>query len=452
MATPVDAVVIGLGPGGEFVAGRLASAGLEVVAIEDRLVGGECPYWGCIPSKAMTRSANVLAEARRMPDLAGAVEAHPDWSIVAGRVREVTASWNDSAAVKRLEGKGCRVVHGVGTVTGEGRVAVDGETYEAGRAIVLNPGTAPVIPPIDGLAEVPYWTSRDAIEADTLPSSLIVLGGGAVGVELAQVFARFGCQVTVVEAGPCLVALEEPEAGRLLSDVFGHDGIRVASNAKAESVGHDGSRFSVTLSTGEALTGEALLVATGRGARLRGLGLESVGVDASGRYLEVDDHLRLGDGMWAVGDATGKGAFTHVSMYQGAIAARDILGEEGPGADYRALPRVTFTNPEIGAVGMTEKQARAAGLAVRTGCTDLPSSSRGYVFAEGNDGFVKVVEDAERGVLVGATSAGPYGGEILGALAVAVRAEVPVATLRHSMWAYPTFHRAIEAALAALGS
>jgi pyruvate/2-oxoglutarate dehydrogenase complex dihydrolipoamide dehydrogenase (E3) component len=234
--------------------------------------------------------------------------------------------------------------------------------------------------------------------------------------------------------------------------VFGHDGIRVCSNAKAESVSHDGSRFTVTLGSGDTLTGEALLVATGRTAQLRDLGLESVGVDGSGRFLDVDDRLRVTDGIWAIGDATGKGAFTHVSMYQAAIAARDILDEEGPAADYRALPRVTFTDPEIGAVGMTEKQAREAGLNVRTGCTDLPSSSRGYVHANGNDGFIKVVEDADRGVLVGATSAGPYGGEVLGALAVAVRAEVPVATLRHSMWAYPTFHRAIESALAGLDS
>lgn len=452
MARSVDVAVIGLGPGGEHVAGRLASAGLEVVAVEDRLVGGECPYWGCIPSKAMIRSADALAEARRMPGLSGAVDAQPDWSIVAGRVREVTAAWDDSTAVKRLEDTGCRVIHGVGTITGPGRVEVDGEAYEARRAIVLNPGTSPSTPPIDGLADVPYWTSRDAIEAQRLPASLLVLGGGAVGVELAQVFARFGSRVTVIEAAPCLLALEEPEAGRLLSDVFGHEGIGVRSNAKAESVAHDGAAFTVTLGSGDTLTGEALLIATGRNARLRDLGLDSVGVDVSGRYLDVDDHMRLADGIWAIGDATGKGAFTHVSMYQAAIATRDILGEDGPGADYRALPRVTFTDPEVGAVGMTEQQAREAGLRVRTGCADLPSSSRGYVHAEGNDGFIKVVEDVDRGVLVGATSTGPYGGEILGALAVAVRAEVPVATLRHSMWAYPTFHRAIESALTKLGA
>jgi len=177
-----------------------------------------------------------------------------------------------------------------------------------------------------------------------------------------------------------------------------------------------------------------------------------VGVDISGRFLDVDDHLRLTDGIWAIGDVTGKGAFTHVAMYQAAIAARDILGEDGPPADYRALPRVTFTDPEVGAVGKTEKQAWEAGVDVRTGITALSTSSRGHIHAVGNEGFIKVVEDAARGVLVGATSAGPYGGEILGALAVAVRAEVPVATLRHSMWAYPTFHRAIETALADLDS
>ncbi len=446
-ATQVDAAVIGLGPGGEDLAGRLADAGLDVVAIEKQLVGGECPYWGCIPSKAMIRAADALAEARRVRDLAGSAQVEADWGPVARRMREVTADWDDTIAVERLEGRGCRVVHGVGTVTGPGRVSVGGDTYQVRRAIVLNPGTAPTIPPIDGLADVPYWTNREAIEARELPRSLVVLGGGAIGVELAQVYARFGADVTVVEAGPCLLAVEEPEAGRVLAEVFEREGIRVRSNAKANSVAHDGSAFTVTLDGGEALHADAFLVATGRSARLRDLGLDSVGVDASGRFLEVDDRLRLGDGIWAIGDATGKGAFTHVAMYQAAIAARDILGEDGPAADYRALPRVTFTDPEVGAVGQTEKQASQAGINLRTGIAPLPESSRGYVHSVGNDGFIKVVEDADRGVLVGATSAGPYGGEILGALAVAVRAEVPVATLRHSMWAYPTFHRAIETAL-----
>ena len=450
MATSVDAVVIGLGPGGEDLAGRLGDAGLDVVAVERQLVGGECPYWGCIPSKAMIRSGDVLAEARRVRDLAGSAQVQADWGPVAKRVRELTADWDDTAAVERLEGRGCRVVKGVGTITGPGRVSVDGETFDAGRAIVLNPGTSAAIPPIPGLADVPYWTNREAIEARTVPRSLVVLGGGAIGVELAQLYARFGSKVTVIENGPNLLAVEEPEAGRLLAEVFERENIRVVSDANTTSVAHEDGTFTLTLDGGDELHGDTLLVATGRSARLKDLGLDSVGVDASERFLEVDDHLRVTDGIWAIGDVTGKGAFTHVSMYQAAIATRDILGEEGPGADYAALPRVTFTDPEVGAVGITEKQAKTAGLSVRTGTAPLPEAARGHLHGPGNDGFIKVVEDIDRGVLVGATSAGPYGGEILGALAVAVRAEVPVATLRHSMWAYPTFHRAIETALAAL--
>ena len=452
MANVVDAAVIGLGPGGEDLAGRLGDAGLDVLAVERQLVGGECPYWGCIPSKAMVRSADVLAEARRVRDLAGSAQVEADWGPVAQRVRKLTADWDDTVAVERLEGRGCRVVHGVGSVTGPGRISVSGQVYEVRRAIVLNPGTSAFIPPVDGLMDTPYWTNREAIEAREVPHSMIVLGGGAIGVELAQVYARFGCTVTVIESGPCLLAMEEPEAGRLLAEVFEREGIHVSSNAKATAVSHDGTTFTVTLDGGDSLRADRLLVATGRSARLGPLGLNSVGVDISGRFLDVDDHLRLTDGIWAIGDVTGKGAFTHVAMYQAAIAARDILGEDGPPADYRALPRVTFTDPEVGAVGKTEKQAWEAEVDVRTGITALSTSSRGYIHAVGNEGFIKVVEDAARGVLVGATSAGPYGGEILGALAVAVRAEVPVATLRHSMWAYPTFHRAIETALADLDS
>ncbi|GAA2751211.1 NAD(P)/FAD-dependent oxidoreductase [Kitasatospora cinereorecta] len=447
-----DVIVIGLGPGGEHVAGRLAEAGLDVVGIEAELVGGECPYWGCVPSKMMIRAGNLLAEARRIPGLAGDSRVAPDWAPVAARIRdEATDDWNDQVAVDRLTGKGGRFVRGRARLTGPGRVAVDDLALHARRGIVLATGARPTAPPVPGLADIPYWTNRDAVATKELPESLLVLGGGAIGLELAQVFARFGTTVTVVEALDHLLPAEEPEAGRLAAEVLEREGVGLRTGARAVRAEHDGVTFTLQLEGGELLSAERLLVATGRRAELAGLGVETVGLDPTAHAVPTDGQMRAADGIWAIGDVTGHGAFTHVAMYEAEIAVRDILGEDGPDADYRALPRVTFTDPEIGAVGMTERQARAAGLRVRTGSAPIPSSARGWIHKAGNDGFVKLVEDADRGVLVGATSAGPAGGEMLYGLAVAVQAEVATARLRHMIYAYPTFHRAIEAALADLG-
>jgi pyruvate/2-oxoglutarate dehydrogenase complex dihydrolipoamide dehydrogenase (E3) component len=448
MAERVDVVVVGLGVGGEEVAGKLAEAGLSVVGIEHNLVGGECPYWGCIPSKMMIRAGNALAEARRVDALAGRAQVQPDWTPVAKRIREeATDTWDDKVAVDRFTGKGGRFVRGYGTLAGPGRVRVGDSVFEASKGIVIGTGTSAAIPPIEGLAGTPYWTNREAIEAEELPASLVVLGGGAIGLELAQVFARFGVRVTIVESSDRVLAMEEPESSELAAEALDADGVDIRTGVKAERVAYDSSEFTVHLSGGATASGEKLLVATGRRAQLGELGLDTVGLDPKARSLGVDDRMRAGDGIWAVGDVTGHGAFTHVAMYQAGIAVRDILGQEGPPADYRALPRVTFTDPEIGAVGKTERQARDAGIAVQVGITQLPSSSRGFIHEIGNEGFIKLVADADRGVLVGATSAGPVGGEVLSGLAVAVHGEVPVDKLRHMIYAYPTFHRAIEDAI-----
>ena len=452
-ADETDIVVIGMGPGGEDAAGRLAQAGLHVTGVEAKLVGGECPYWGCVPSKMMIRAANLLAEARRIPAMAGTSTVTPDWAPVAARIREeATDSWNDKVAVDRFTGKGGHFVRGWGRITGPREVTVstpDGgvRVSRARHGIVIAAGTGPSVPPIPGLAGTPYWTNREAIETEKVPQSLIVLGGGAVGAELAQVFARFGAQVTVVEALPRLLPMEEPEGGELLAGVFTREGIAVRTGTRAEQVSHDGPGFTVRLADGAVLTAERLLVATGRRADLAGLGVAAAGLDQSAGAIGVDDRMRAGDGVWAIGDITGKGAFTHVAMYQAAIAVRDILGQDGPRADYRAVPRVTFTDPEIGSVGLSETQAREQGLVVRTGITQVPSSARGWIHKAGNEGFIKLIEDSGRGVLVGATSACPAGGEVLGTLAVAVHGQVPVADLRTMIYAYPTFHRAIEDAL-----
>lgn len=434
----VDVVVIGMGPGGEEVAGSLAAAGLEVVGLEDRLVGGECPYWGCIPSKAMVRAADVLAEGERIPGTAGRAVIEADWAPVAERVKEVTADWDDQAAIKRFTDKGGRFVRGKGRLTGPKEAAVGDEVFRTRRGVVVATGTAPAVPPIDGLAGTPYWTNREAIEATELPESLIVLGGGAIGCELAEVFARFGSRVTVIEASPRLLPSEEPESSELLKKIFESEGIDVRVGAKAEKVRYDDG-FIIN----DDLRAERLLVSIGRRPNLHGIGLETVGLDGDARAIEVDDRLRAGDGLWAVGDITGKGAFTHVAVYQARIATKDILGEDGPPADYRALPRVTFTDPEIGAVGLTEQQAREQYGDVRVHHTDLAVNARGWLHRA--EGFFKLIES--EGKLVGGTAAGPYGGELLGALSVAVHGEVPVERLRTMMLAFPTFDRALEAAL-----
>jgi pyruvate/2-oxoglutarate dehydrogenase complex dihydrolipoamide dehydrogenase (E3) component len=402
----VDVVVLGMGPGGEEVAGRLAQAGLSVVGVEANLLGGECPYWGCVPSKMMIRAADLLAEARRVVGMAGHADVYPDWAPVAARIRdEATDDWNDQVAVDRFVGKGGRFVRGRGRLAGRGRVAVGDQIFEASRA---------------------------------------------VGLELAQVYARFGVEVTVVEALDRLLAMEEPESSVLARDALTRDGVTVYTGVKATRVAYGGDRFTFTLARGTQLDAEALLVATGRRTDLAALGVDSVGLDPAAKAIAVDERMRAGERLWAVGDVTGRGAFTHVAMYQAGIAVRDILGQPGPPADYRALPRVTFTDPEIGGVGLTEAQARDHGPSVGTGVARVPASARGWIHKAGNDGFIKLVADTDRGVLVGATSAEPAGGEVLAALAVAVHGEVPVDRLRHMIYAYPTFHRAIEDALRAL--
>lgn len=450
LSTDADVVVLGLGPGGEEVAGRLADAGLRVIGVEAGLVGGECPYWACIPSKAMVRSADLLAAARRADGMAGDATVTPDWQQVATRIREVTDEWDDSAAVERFAQRGGLLVRGRGRLVATDTVVVGDRSIRARRGVVVATGSSTSIPPIDGLTDTPFWTNREAVATTELPPSMIVLGGGPVGVELAQVYRRFGVETTVVERAERLLPSEEPAVGELIGEVFGEEGIDVVTSADVERVDHDGSSdgcFAVSTTDGRRIEAERLLVATGRSVDLAAIGAETLGVDPSSTSLPVDGNLRVTAGVWAVGDVTGVGPFTHVAVRQAKIAADDILERPHPSADEMVVPRVTFTDPEVGAVGMTVEDAARQGIDVAVGRADVATTTRGWLHGAGGVGLIQVVVDRARGVVVGATSMGPAGGEVLGLLTLAVHARVPLEQLRTMVHAYPTFHRGVADAI-----
>ncbi|MFL6023955.1 MAG: dihydrolipoyl dehydrogenase family protein [Marmoricola sp.] len=443
-AVECDVVVIGLGPGGEHAALLLAGKGVDVVAIDERLVGGECPYFGCVPSKMMIAAAKTLQEAARVGELAGSAQTSPDWTPVATRIRdEATDDWDDKVAVDRLVKAGARFVRGRGRITAPRTVTVDGTSYVARRGIVLNTGTTPSAPPVHGLAGTPYWTNREVVRLTELPRSLAVIGGGPIGCELAQVMSAFGVEVTVIEVADRLIAVEEPEASEVLTQAFRDDGIEVLTGVHIDAVEHGDDGFSVVLEEGRTVQVERLLVAAGRRNNLGDLGLEHVGLDPMARALEPDERMRVADGVWAVGDITGKGAFTHVSMYQADVVVRDVLGEDGPWADYRAVARATFTTPEVGSVGLSEAKAREQGIDVVVATGDL--GTRGWLAKE--QGVVKLVADRARGVLVGGCVVGSTGGEVISLIATAIHAEIPITTLAEMHFAYPTYYRAVQPVL-----
>lgn len=448
MTDACDLIVLGLGVAGIEVAQQTAAAGLAVTAIESNLVGGECPYWGCIPSKVMVRASDALAEASRVVGLAGGATVSPAWAPVARRVRETTNAWSDTSAAKNLQSRGVNLLRGVGTIRGPREVAVDGRTLVAARGIVIATGTLPSVPAIDGIGRVAYWTNREAIEAGELPRSLLVLGAGAVGLELAQVFRRFGVEVTVIEAENHALPTEEPENGAAMDEVLRSEGVDLRTATTCLSVRSARDGIVASLSSGEAVEAERLLVATGRKPDLRKLGVEAIGLNPGAAAVPTDEHLRAADGVWAVGDLTGHGAFTHVAYYQAQIAAADILSQSHAAADYSAVPRVTFTDPEVGGIGMTEEQAQAAGLNVRVGLLPTASSDRGWLHGPGaKRGVVKLVADAQTGNLVGGSVMGPAAGEVIAFIGLAIRARIPITTLQEFVYPYPTFVRGVKGAL-----
>lgn len=453
MSDPIacDVIVLGLGPGGQMLATRLAEAGVDTVGIEMHLVGGECPFYGCTPTKLVIRASHLIGAVGLADELSGTATITPDWSRPASRItEEATKGWTDDTNAAAVQEAGVRLVRGHGRLVAPGVVEVDGVRYEASRGVVLNTGTEPLVLPIDGLAETPYWTNRDIVQVTDLPASLAIIGGGPIGCELAQALARFGVEVTVIEAADRLLTVEEPESSSLLTRLFEEQGITVHTGAEITRVDHDAEGFTITAGDVVVRT-EKLLVAAGRSNNITDIGLDAVGLDPDAPVVETDERMRAGEKLWAIGDITGKGRFTHVSDYQAEVVLGDLLGEDGPLADYRAVSRVTFTEPEIGSVGLTEQQAAKQGMDVRTGFADISQSARGWLDGAGNEGHIKLVADASTGLLVGATVAGPTGGDLIALLTLAVHAEVPPATVRRMHFAFPTYHGSVMTALDDLG-
>jgi pyruvate/2-oxoglutarate dehydrogenase complex dihydrolipoamide dehydrogenase (E3) component len=450
MADRYDVAILGAGPGGEHAAYALHAAGRKVALIERELIGGECTNWACIPTKTLLRPTEVLVESRRT---AGIHEASLNWPDLSEYRDYMTSAGDDSARESNYAAMGVDVVRGSGRLNGEGAISVDGRLVEADQ-ILISTGSEPVIPPVPGLAESGYWTNREVTALHELPASVVIVGGGPVGIELAQFLRRFECAVTVVQGSEWLADREDRRVSELLAQALRADGIDVRTNAHANRVSVEGGERVVELDDGSTVRGERLVVATGRRPRSTDIGLETIGITLDPLRpgpVPIDEHCKVADGVWAAGDCTGVMLFTHMSKYQARIAMADMAGRP-VAADYRAIPRVIFTDPEVAAVGMSEAQARDAGLDVAVAKLDLPTGgvARTYTYERDPRGEMALVFDRGSRTMVGAWAVAPLASEWIHQAVLAIRARIPYEVLVDTVPQFPSFSEAYLLALLAL--
>ena len=435
-----DVVVIGGGPAGEVAAGRLGGEGLEVALVEKELVGGECSFWACMPSKALLRPAEALAEIHRVPGASEAVTGSLDVTATLKRRDEVIHDLDDSSQLPWLEDNGVTLIRGEAKVTGERTVEVGVETLEARKAVVLASGSRASMPPIDGLRESDPWANREITTAKRVPVSLVIVGAGVVGVEMSQAYATLGAQVTLIEPSERILGREEPFAAEQVTESLTERGVDVRCNTGVESVKREAGEVVVTLKGGEVLTAEQIVVTAGRTPNTEAV--EALGYEA-GKPVEVDDFFRSKEHPWlyALGDVNGRVLLTHMGKYQAAIASEHIAGRDHPlnhSANDAQSPRVIFTDPQVAAVGHTEQTAKDAGIEVKIVEVKTSGNAGGSFYGRGAPGTARMIVDTQREVIVGATVTGAEVADFIHPFTIAIVAEVPMETLWHAVPCFPT--------------